>query len=610
MVVHGYHSTERGRRSLRGGSWTHAAAVALVLMLLLAPVAQAAPAAQEGEPTPILLGQLASASLLAGESASFVVETPDSGTYVLTSGGDEESSANFTVVITDEDGGEVYNDVLQTAEFELEEAEYTITATAAADGDLSLFLTGALGELSEDWGEGELVNGSFVTDEDVDAARYAELEIEDSDDWQQGFIVITGGEDDIYSAYLSGEDVYESISDNVEEGALTFWTQGGDYTLEITPVEGGDSLNVVVMLGGAPTQVNVDEETELVLQPGVRELAAAFTVEEANREYTVTLQGEDDLDVDMSVALNPTQDTWSSYSGGTDEEVTFVAPVPGTYFVRAFTSSSLDEPYPMTLLVEAGEQSTTLTPGEAVWGEVEEGGSVVYSLQVDQPNSLLSIFLVASNDQDLDLSAQQVGEDGSSLSSLSTYTSGATEVIAATVAEPGAFQVNISGAYASDDTPFVLLARLETAGDIGAQFAIAAEATSQYGDDGYAPAQATGAPDVGTASDNPLAWASESPDGGEEQLTLTYEHAVTPTGVRIYESYNPGAVVAVEAYDEDEEEWVVLWEGEEQTDETIRVFSPELEEAEFTTTQIRLTLDTESVTGWNEIDAVELLGVP
>ncbi|MGL4651389.1 MAG: PPC domain-containing protein, partial [Caldilineaceae bacterium] len=444
MVIQGNGWAGRARRQ---GRLARALGVALVRVMAIAPAALAAPAVQEGEPTPLLLGQLASATLVAGEAASWIVETPDDGLYVLTSGTDDESSANFTVVIADEDGNEVYNDVLQTAELELSRGDFTIVATAAGDGEVTLFLTAAFGELSEDWGEGELISGSVVTEEDLDGTRYAELEIEDTEGWQQAFVVLTGADDDVYSAYISGEDVYESISNHLEEGALTFWTQGGDYTLEITPVEGGDLLTVVVLLGGVPASVNVDEETELVMRPGTREVAARFTVEEANRAYTVTLVGEDDLDVDMSVSLNPTQDTWSSYSSGTDESVTFVAPVAGDYFVRAYTSSMVEEDFPMTLLVEAGEPSAMLTPGVSMWGEVEEGGDAIYSLIVDQPNSLLTILLAANNDQDLDLSAQQVGEDGTSLSSLSTYTSGATEVIATTVTEPGTFQVTVSGAY-------------------------------------------------------------------------------------------------------------------------------------------------------------------
>ncbi len=608
----GLHNDLRAAYGPHRAPWAVALGLALVLLLLVAPLAMAAPAAQDAEPTPIVLGQLARATLAAGESASWVIETPDSGAFLLANGGDDADAANFTIVITDEDGNELFNGALEPSiELELDEAEYTITATAAADGEVSLFLTGDLGELSEDYGEGELANGFFATAEDIDSTLYADVEIDDLDDWTQAFVVITGGEDDVYSAYISGENIYNSISDNVEEGALTFLTKGGDYTLEITPAEeSGESLTVVLLLGGSPVEVPLEEETDLVLQPGMREVMARFTVDEANREYTVTLVGEDSLDVDMMIGVDPTQNTWSSYNSGTDEEVTFVAPVAGEYFIRATTGDAPDEAHPMVVLVEAGELSTLLTPGERVWGEVEEGGNVVYSLAVTEPNMLLTILLAGSNEQDLDLTAQQVGEDGSSLTSLSSYALGATEVLAATVTEPGTFQINVSGEYADDDTPFVLLVRLESAGDVGAQFATGAEASSQFGDDGYAPVQATGAPNVGIASDNPLAWASKDPDGGEESITLTYEHLVTPTGIRIYESFNPGAVVRVEVLDEESEEWVVLWEGQELTEETLRTFSPVLEQEELQTMQVRLTLDTASVPGWNEIDAVELLGVP
>jgi hypothetical protein len=85
---------------------------------------------------------------------------------------------------------------------------------------------------------------------------------------------------------------------------------------------------------------------------------------------------------------------------------------------------------------------------------------------------------------------------------------------------------------------------------------------------------------------------------------------VRPSGVNIYESYNPGAVTMVEAFDDEAGEWVVLWEGSEPTEEALRVFSPELETPAFAATRIRLTLDSDAVGGWNEIDAVELVGRP
>ena len=54
-----------------------------------------------------------------------------------------------------------------------------------------------------------------------------------------------------------------------------------------------------------------------------------------------------------------------------------------------------------------------------------------------------------------------------------------------------------------------------------------------------------------------------------------------------------------------------MWEGEAgPIEDTMRMFSPELTGVDFATNGIRLVLDTSAVEGWNEIDAVELLGRP
>ena len=87
--------------------------------------------------------------------------------------------------------------------------------------------------------------------------------------------------------------------------------------------------------------------------------------------------------------------------------------------------------------------------------------------------------------------------------------------------------------------------------------------------------------------------------------------AVIPTGIEIYESYNPGAVVMIEVLDLNTDEWVIVWEGTADTaGEEIAVFSPPLTAVDFATNQVRLTIDEPSVLGWNEIDAVKLLGIP
>jgi hypothetical protein len=106
------------------------------------------------------------------------------------------------------------------------------------------------------------------------------------------------------------------------------------------------------------------------------------------------------------------------------------------------------------------------------------------------------------------------------------------------------------------------------------------------------------------------AWAAESSDTQVETLVLVYARPVRPTGIEVYETYNPGAVSKIEVLDPNTDEWVVVWEGEADTaGEELAVFSPELTSLDFVTDQVRLTIDEPLIGGWNEIDAVKLIGV-
>jgi hypothetical protein len=122
----------------------------------------------------------------------------------------------------------------------------------------------------------------------------------------------------------------------------------------------------------------------------------------------------------------------------------------------------------------------------------------------------------------------------------------------------------------------------------------------------WGPEQAAGAPDTHTAGDVSTAWASREPDAGLEWLRLDYERLVEVAQIRVRETYNPGAIAKVVAILESGVE-MVLWEGVEPT-----VEAPI--EMEFNTAGgayarfIKLYLDTARVAGWNEIDAVELIG--
>ncbi|MFV1958554.1 MAG: hypothetical protein ACC662_03980 [Planctomycetota bacterium] len=124
----------------------------------------------------------------------------------------------------------------------------------------------------------------------------------------------------------------------------------------------------------------------------------------------------------------------------------------------------------------------------------------------------------------------------------------------------------------------------------------------------WSPAQATGEPDTLAGGDLMTAWAAERGDMGEVWLELDFERAVLPDGIRIHETFNPGAVARVEAKRADGGGYEVLWEGTAPTSRAPRWFEPPLLRATGPTRTIRVLLDTDRIPGWNEIDAVELTG--
>lgn len=149
------------------------------------------------------------------------------------------------------------------------------------------------------------------------------------------------------------------------------------------------------------------------------------------------------------------------------------------------------------------------------------------------------------------------------------------------------------------------------AGQVIRQWAVQAEASSEYSDTDYSAMQATGAPDVDTCGENPLAWASVSPDT-EEYLILNYETPVNPTELVIYQTNNPSQVVEIQMVDTTGETWR-LWYGDpEELSHCPDVWTHTVELDEvFYTNKVVLWLD-QSVLGlgWAEIDAVELVGYP
>jgi hypothetical protein len=148
-------------------------------------------------------------------------------------------------------------------------------------------------------------------------------------------------------------------------------------------------------------------------------------------------------------------------------------------------------------------------------------------------------------------------------------------------------------------------------GQVIRQWAVRAEASSEYTADDWSAMQATGAPDVPACGDDHRAWASAEPDS-EDYLVLHYETPVNPTELVIYQTYNPSQVVEIQLVNTAGETWMV-WNGEPEAithcpDVWTHTITPD--EPFYADTVVIWVDQSVLGLGWVEIDAVELVGYP
>ena len=143
------------------------------------------------------------------------------------------------------------------------------------------------------------------------------------------------------------------------------------------------------------------------------------------------------------------------------------------------------------------------------------------------------------------------------------------------------------------------------------QWATSATASSEYGNPDWSASQATGAPDtiIEECADLPTAWASQGSDT-VEWLELYYDTPVYPTEVNIIQTHSPDQVVMVELIDT-EGTYHEVYTGEpenlwEECPYTLSI----LVWADYQAAGVKITIDQSVIDPtWNEIDAVELVGV-
>jgi hypothetical protein len=433
-------------------------------------------------------------------------------------------------------------------------------------------------------------------------ANYTDIELTIEADETLGITVLDNYYD--YDAYYSSYMEDELDIDALYPGVYYVVISAEDYTEETIPftlqITGDAGRPTVALEDGVAFEDEFDNEESINY---------SFEVANPGAMVTIDMTGDDDdVDFDLRAGLQPGGSTWSSYSSGSDETLTFLAPIAGTYYVSVISN---DNDGSFAITANEGDAAPVLETTGVFYDNVEGRSQNLYLLPVSEAGQLISVILVGPEDTDLDLTVKGYNSSGDSILNLSGYSSGSAEAVSYLLPEAGLYEVGVSSTYSEEGGNYFIQAQIIDPRFFGSQWASSAVASSEYGAEDFSAAQATGASDTPTAGDYPTAWASQESDGGVETLELTFEIPVRPSGIAIFESFNPGAITTIEAYDSDNDEWVIIYEGEATpTEETYRVFIPEITSPEFVTDQIRLTLDTAAVPGFNEIDAVQLFGRP
>lgn len=142
------------------------------------------------------------------------------------------------------------------------------------------------------------------------------------------------------------------------------------------------------------------------------------------------------------------------------------------------------------------------------------------------------------------------------------------------------------------------------------QWASEALASSSYDEENWAASQATGEPDTLECGDFETAWASAT-SNSREWLIVYFPQPVYAVEVNLYETDNPDQVVSIELIDL-QGQFVTVYTATPRRVETCpyrlsvpTAFSGVLAQG------VRVTIDQSLLSlGWNEIDAVEIVGAP
>lgn len=141
------------------------------------------------------------------------------------------------------------------------------------------------------------------------------------------------------------------------------------------------------------------------------------------------------------------------------------------------------------------------------------------------------------------------------------------------------------------------------------QWATSATASSEFTDDAYNAMQATGEPTLEECGDSPEAWASLGQDT-EEDLTVYFDRPVSPTQINIYQTFTPGAITGIELIPYSGDDNITVRNSADPGTDCPGVFTIDIGVELPLVYGVKINLDQSETKNWNEIDAVELVGIP
>lgn len=139
------------------------------------------------------------------------------------------------------------------------------------------------------------------------------------------------------------------------------------------------------------------------------------------------------------------------------------------------------------------------------------------------------------------------------------------------------------------------------------QYAASAWATTEGAELEQSALQATGPPNTEGCKNAPSAYASASP-GEQAVLTLFYPQLVTPTGILIHQSFSPGYISQIVITDNYGEVHTVYEATPQPFDLCPFTLPVPIIDADYQANIVTIYID-QLGAGWNQIDAVQLVGI-